>query len=121
MDKSIDVIISTWGSFSPNETVAEMKRLLTDDGIVIRIGTTKIDDLTRLYSNFDEKYIEENNRYFESQGFESDRISIKITFDSIYDGERVLTGITNTKNLKLSDKFINHDVIIQIYKKGRNN
>lgn len=120
LDKSVDVIISTWGSFSPNETVHEMKRVLSDSGIIIRIGITALDDLTEFFGEFDKKYVSENNDYFALLGFATEYMKINVTFDTLAEAKHVIAAITGKPMNTITQKTLIHKVIVQTYKKPTN-
>ena len=117
LDESVDMIISTWGSFSPNETIREMKRVLKPGGVIIRIGTKIQDDLTSLYPTFDSMYIKENNTFFTSKGFIYEERDIIVSFDSLEEARRVLVPITGSKEEVITKHVLTHSIAVHTYKK----
>lgn len=117
LDESIDFIISTWGSFSPNETIQEMKRVLKPGGYIARVGTCKIDQLTSLYPKFNEEYIIENNKYFEFVGFVTSYKEIDLIFSNTKEAKEVLSKITGCKESIVKSNSIKHSIVFQVYKK----
>jgi len=112
LDNEFDACVTTWGSYSPNEALREMERVTRPGGIIIRVGTAGIDDLTRLFKNYSEEDVEANKLFLERHGFKTKEIVISISFANLERARTVLTTITGCDQNEVTSSQINHRALL---------
>lgn len=112
-DNMFEICLSTWGSFSPAETVAEMKRVTKSGGYIIRVGTAGIDELTSLFPNYDQNLVDNIKKYYDSMGFKTKFLNIKITFRSLSEAQNILSTITGCEPPRIKSRTIKHRIMFQ--------
>ncbi len=111
LDNTIDFCITTWGSFSPKETYKEMERVTRHGGTILRVGTSNLDDLTRLFPSYSEKAVNENLKFLNSCGFKTKKFSIRIQFKSLIQAKNILSKITGCNRDDIKKRTLRHDVL----------
>ncbi len=117
LDNSVDTILITWGSFPLNKTLKEIKRVLRPGGVAIRIGAYGLDDFTVMFPKFDIKRINRIKKTFEKNGFSSEKHKTSINFSNIDEAKNILNTILGIPKKDIKFNKINHDVILNYYKK----
>ncbi len=115
LDKSIDTVFISWGSFPLTKTIREIKRVLKPGGVILRIGASGEDDFTKLFPNFDLKRIKRIQLKFEKCGFIKEKHNVSIRFSDIKSSKRVLSKIIKISPKKITSKTIQHDVVLHYY------
>ena len=64
LEKSVDTIFVSWGTFPLAKTLKEMKRVLAPHGVILRIGASGEDDFTKLFPDFNLKKIKRVQKQF---------------------------------------------------------
>lgn len=119
LSNSCDIISATWTTFSVNESIQEIIRVLKPGGTFVRIATSAKDDLTNLFPKFDIKVVHATNNWYVNNGFTSKNIDIDITFKDVNEAKNILECITGSK-YKLLKSELKHKIVIQTYTKGQN-
>jgi ubiquinone/menaquinone biosynthesis C-methylase UbiE len=117
LDQSINTIMVTWGSFPLSKTIREMKRVLRQEGVILRIGVLEKDEFTSLFPSFDIKRINRINRTFKSQGFTIEPHDITIRFKSIPEAKEILSNIIGVSSKRINQSTFKHKVAFCYYKK----
>jgi len=115
LNKSVDMVISTWATYPLNETVLEMRRVLKKKGKIIRIGAYKKDELTSLYPKFNQKELDANNKWFTNHGFTRKTTNIKIQFDNLEQSRDIISRITGANPSKIKKTEFSHHIVINEY------
>lgn len=110
LENEIDLCITTWGSFSPNETLKEMERVTRNGGMIVRVGTNCLDDFTSLFPNYEEEVVKENLKFIKLCGFTTEILSIEIKFDSLKKARAVISKITGCIPSKVTTNILNHKI-----------
>jgi len=115
LDKSIDTVFISWGSFPLTKTLREIKRILKPGGVVLRIGASREDDFTRLFPDFDIKRIKRIQHQFEMSGFKKERHNVQIQFRDIKSAKKILSKIIKINPEKIVSKDLQHDIVLHYY------
>jgi len=115
LDKSVDTVFISWGSFPLTKTLREIKRVLKPGGIVLRIGASGEDNFTKLFPDFDLKRIKRIQRQFESNGFKKETHDVHIRFRDIKAAKKILSRIIKIKPQKIISKDLRHDIVLHYY------
>lgn len=117
LDKSVDSVLVTWGSFPLSQGIKEMKRVVKKGGTIVRIGTIAKDDFTSLFPNFDINRIYRINRNFVRHGFTIERHRTVIRFKNLSQAKEVLSKVTGAPIAAIDRLAYNHEVALCYYKK----
>lgn len=115
LDKSIDTIFISWGSFPLTKTLREVKRILKPGGVVLRIGASGEDDFTKLFPDFDLKRIKRIQYQFEMNGFRQERHTVRIQFRDIKSAKKILSKIIKVNPEKIVSKDLQHNIVLHYY------
>lgn len=115
LDKSVDTIFISWGSFPLAKTLREMKRVLSPKGVILRIGASGRDDFTRLFPNFDMKRIKRIQKQFERSGFLKEEYDVDIKFDNIDIAKNVLASILHIDQNFINSETLRHRIALHSY------
>lgn len=117
LDKSVDTIVITWGSFPLSQALSEMKRVLKNDGSILRIGACVEDEFTTLFPSFDIKRIKRINKTFISQGFTIEHHEVIIRFKNLKEAKNLLNKIVGVPKEMIVKTIFKHKVALCYYKK----
>lgn len=115
LDKSIDSVFISWGSFPLAKTLREIKRVLKPGGVILRIGASGEDNFTELFPDFDLKRIRRIQRQFERSGFKKEIYGVRIQFRNIEIAKKILSKIIKIKPQKIISKNIQHNIALHYY------
>ncbi len=115
LDKSVDTIFVSWGSFPLTKTIREMKRVLAPKGVILRIGASGEDDFTKLFPDFDLKRIKRIQRQFEMEGFSKEEYNVNITFNSLKIAKKVLSKILHINSSNITSDVLQHRIALYSY------
>jgi ubiquinone/menaquinone biosynthesis C-methylase UbiE len=118
LNQSVDTILVTWGSFPLSQTVREMKRVLKQNGSILRIGAYAEDEFTTLFPSFDVRRINRINRTFEAQGFIIEPHEVTIRFKNIREAKEVLSEIVGVPKRAVTKTTLKHKVALCYYKQA---
>jgi ubiquinone/menaquinone biosynthesis C-methylase UbiE len=116
LEKSVNTIFVSWGSFPLAKTIKEMKRVLAPKGVILRIGASGQDDFTRLFPKFDIKRIKRIQKQFEKEGFQKEEYDVNIVFDNIDIARGVLSEILHINKKDIKSKVLKHRIVLYNYK-----
>ena len=119
LDKSVDTIIITWGSFPLLSTIKEMKRVLKPGGVILRIGAVEKDEFTSLFPSFDLLRIKRIIKTFEKNGFSSEKHFVDINFNNLSTAKSVLSKITGASSELIINNKLKHKVVLNIFKNDK--
>ena len=117
LNKSIDTVMITWGSFPLSRTLREMKRVLKKGGSILRIGACEEDEFTTLFPAFDINRINRINRTFVSQGFTIEHHEVTIRFKNLKEAKETLSKVIGVPRELISKTAFEHKVALCYYKK----
>ena len=115
LDKSVDTIFISWGSFPLTKTLREMKRVLSPKGVILRIGASGEDDFTKLFPSFDLKRIKRIQKQFEREGFLKEEYDVNIKFDNLKMAKIVLSQMLHINPKLVNSKILQHRVMLYYY------
>lgn len=115
IDKSIDTVFISWGSFPLKKTMREIKRVLKPGGVILRIGAFGEDDFTKLFPKFDIKRIKRIQGQFEKEGFIKEKHNVNIRFRDVEIAKKILSKIIKINPKKIVSKDIKHEVALHYY------
>lgn len=125
LDSSVGVVISTWASLPPEESIEEMERVCKPGGNIIRLGTVAIDDFTSMFPKFSIDRVNYVNKYFRDHGFFEEEHIVLIDFQSLRRAKSILNRVLGIdKGLILKSRYV-HKVVLHyknmlIYKNNDN-
>ena len=116
LEKSVDTIFISWGSFPLTKTLREMKRVLAPGGVILRIGVAGEDNFTKLFPNFDLRRIRRIQKQFEKEGFLKEEYNITIKYKDLKTAKMVMSNILHVDKKVITSKNLQHSVALFYYK-----
>lgn len=116
LDNTVDLCVSTWASFSPNEAISEMERVVKSGGYIIKVGICEKDEFTELFPSFNEKNITRHLKYMNKQGFKIEKENITISFKNLSEAKLILSRVLGCSENVVKKSSFKHKVAIQIKK-----
>lgn len=119
LDRSIGTIFISWGSFPLSGTLKEIERVLEPGGSILRIGTTTIDNFTRLFPKFDSMRIKQIDKTFTKMGYKKEYHWVPIEFKSLRESKEILSKVLGIPKGRITSKSLQHRIALYHYKKPK--
>ena len=102
VSESVDLILLTWVTLSPERAFKEMYRVLRKEGLIVRVSPYAKDDLTALFPGLNLKLMKRKNRWFQNHRFTTTYKSIQIRFHSVRIARYILSRVVGSRGASVT-------------------